>query len=52
MTDRDAVIYVEAPAALVDRLRAQAVREDRSVSSLVRVVMEAYVTEQEAQVGA
>ena len=50
MTDRDVVIYVEASSELKERALAQAAREDRPLASLVRRVLEAYLTEQEAKV--
>lgn len=43
------VIFIEASPELVKRARAQAVREDRSMASLVRRVLEAYLTEQETK---
>ena len=44
----DVPIFVRAPKELAARLQAQAAREDRSVASLVRRIIESYLDREEA----
>lgn len=43
------VMTVRVPVALLDLIRAQAKREDRSVASVVRVACRAYLSEKDKE---
>ena len=44
--EKDTQIYVRFPAALAERLRERAERDDRSIAATVRVAVEEFLSKQ------